>query len=210
MGMAGMGPGRRGHGLGATIPGALLLVFLGGCGEGADAPRPLGAEGAHEHGVARLDLSIEGSEGALQFRAPAAEIYGFEHAPRTEEEMARREAGLRAVRERIAEAVRFAPELECSISVRDVADDHGAHGHDDHGAHGHDDHGAHGHDDHGDHSHSDVEATFDITCAGPLAGSRLTLAFDRVFPGIVDVDLQVVGERSFGGRYRAAGARIDL
>jgi hypothetical protein len=55
-----------------------------------------------------------------------------------------------------------------------------------------------------------VEAVFDVRCQAPLPGTRLRLALGDVFPGIVDVDLQVVSGRTFGGRYRATGADVEL
>jgi hypothetical protein len=234
----------------ALVTGALALALLltAGCG-GEEGPRPLGVEGAHEHGVARVNLAVDGASATVEFTAPAAEIYGFERAPRTEEEEARRRAGIEAVRTRMGEALQFEPELGCALVAREVADNggHGEehdHGHDadhDHGhshdpdpahdtahAHDHGQSGDHDHDhdqdhdhdhdhdhdqdpehDH-DHGHLDVRATFDVQCQAPISGSRLRLTFDQVFSGIVDVDLQVVGDRTFGGRYRASGTRVEL
>ncbi len=221
----------------------LSLLLLASCG-GEEGPRPIGVEGAHEHGVARVNLAIEGAEATLEFTSPAAEIYGFERAPRTPEEEAQRAEGLEKVATRLDEAIRFAPALACEFAALEVGTEAGDHdhdhdhGHDDHGqddhAHDHDhghgvddsDHrheGDHGHEsdqdqthdpDHaheGDHAHADVSATFRIRCSDTLEGSTLRLHFDALFPGIVDLDLQVIGDRTFGGRYRATGGtRIEL
>ncbi|CAN5771257.1 DUF2796 domain-containing protein [soil metagenome] len=199
-----------------------LAAGLNGCGGGEESPRPLGQEGAHEHGVARVDLAVDGDLATVVFRAPAAEVYGFERAPVSDEQRERRRAGLEDVEARMGEALLFDPALGCEVEIRErgwqmeeggpVSEDR--HDHD----HGHDD--DHNQQDHtqqdhtppsnGDGGHLDVEAVFDVRCQAPLPGTRLRLAVGEVFPGIVDVDLQVVSGRTFGGRYGASGAEVEL
>jgi hypothetical protein len=41
---------------------------------------------AHVHGVAHLNLALESNELFIEFTCPAADIVGFEHEPKTEEE----------------------------------------------------------------------------------------------------------------------------
>ncbi len=48
---------------------------------------------AHQHGLATLDIALEGDRLELAFESPAASVVGFEHAPRTP---AQREARKRA------------------------------------------------------------------------------------------------------------------
>jgi hypothetical protein len=43
---------------------------------------------AHEHGVARLNIAIEGENLFIEFTSPAINIVGFEHHPTTEKERA--------------------------------------------------------------------------------------------------------------------------
>ncbi len=43
--------------------------------------------GTHEHGAALLNVVLEGSDLVLEFISPAINIVGFEHAPRTVEQM---------------------------------------------------------------------------------------------------------------------------
>ncbi|WP_370277365.1 DUF2796 domain-containing protein [Pontibacterium sp.] len=45
-----------------------------------------GSLGAHVHGIASLNMALDGKFLELEFHTPAANIYGFEHAPRTEEQ----------------------------------------------------------------------------------------------------------------------------
>lgn len=43
----------------------------------------------HEHGVAALDVALEGATLELELRTPAANLLGFEHSPRSAEERQR-------------------------------------------------------------------------------------------------------------------------
>jgi hypothetical protein len=42
--------------------------------------------GAHEHGVANLNIAVEGNNVYIEFTRSAANIVGFEHHPRTHEQ----------------------------------------------------------------------------------------------------------------------------
>jgi len=42
--------------------------------------------GAHEHGHGKLDIVVEGEELVVEFRIPAVNVVGFEHAPRDDAE----------------------------------------------------------------------------------------------------------------------------
>ena len=128
-------------------------------------------QSAHVHGIATLNLAMEGDELEIEFVSPAGNIVGFEHEAVTEAER-------RAIRDAI-EQLRKGNELfdlplaaSCSLHVAEVEHGHGAeekredgHGqdaeHDDGDEHGHDgddEHGTHSgheakHDDHDEHGH---------------------------------------------------------
>jgi len=204
-------------------------LFLPGCG-GDTVPGPLGTEGAHEHGVVRVNVAVDGNEAEVEFFSPAMNIYGFEYAPATDEDRARQQEGLTTLRERFAEMLVLDPALGCTVEPvivgmmagdhdhdHDHADEHqDDHAHEDDHDHGHDDEHGHDHDqeavDDHDHSngHADVYGEFRVVCQQPLTGSRVRLAFGEVFPAVENVDLQVVGDRSIGGRYPATGSRVQF
>jgi hypothetical protein len=73
----------------------------------------LGAEGAHEHGIARLSLAVDDTEVTLDFRAPGASLYGFEHTPRTDAERLARDEAVRLVREELGRFVTLPKEAAC-------------------------------------------------------------------------------------------------
>jgi hypothetical protein len=146
------------------------LLAAAGCGSAAEdgstsgREANLGVAGAHEHGVARLDIGVEGREAHLQFAVPGVSIYGFEGAPRSEEQRQQQQEGLQRFQAGVASLVRFAGEAECEADDVRLLDEAGqpldvsslaaadaaGHGHDDN-RHGHDDN-RHGHDDNR-HSH---------------------------------------------------------
>ena len=58
--------------MGSVVDGALAAEFRS---------RP-----PHVHGLATLDIAVDGTELAITFRAPAINVIGFEHAPATADE----------------------------------------------------------------------------------------------------------------------------
>jgi hypothetical protein len=56
------------------------------------------AAGAHEHGVARLDVALEGTRLTLQLETPLDNLLGFERAPRTDAERQRVQVLLQRLR----------------------------------------------------------------------------------------------------------------
>lgn len=75
---------------------------------------------AHEHGVATLDVAVDGSQLLLQFRSPAMNLLGFERAPRTAQDEA---AVAKAVQMLRDPATQFAPssEARCQVKKTEVA-----------------------------------------------------------------------------------------
>lgn len=205
-----------------------LLCGLAGCGAapedredrplaGAGTERALGTPGAHEHGVARMNVAVEQEHLVLELIVPGNSVYGFEGAPRNEEQRSAREQGLRLLRERAAELVRFSEPADCRVSETrladetvphdDAADDGHAHDHD-HG-HGHDT--AHDHDHSHDGGHTEVQLEAVVRCARPPAGLIMGVDVSRVLPDVEWVDLQVVSEaQQFGARVPASGYEVRL
>ena len=128
-------------------------------------------QSAHVHGIATLNLAMEGDELEIEFVSPAGNIVGFEHEAVTAAER-------RAIRDAI-EQLRKGNELfdlplaaSCSLHVAEVEHGHGeeekredGHGqdaeHDDGDEHGHagdEEHGTHAkHDDGDEHGHAGDE-----------------------------------------------------
>ena len=122
---------------------------------------------AHEHGVGALNIAVEGETVLMEFRAPGADIVGFEYEAESAEDRAAIDSAV-AVLAKPLELFVLPAAAQCSVTQASAAleieadedahdhDDHAdEHAHDDHHDHDHDDHAeAEGHDDH-EHDHND-------------------------------------------------------
>lgn len=175
-------------------------VLHGGCaGLLALAFGAAQAHGPHQHGVADLDVVSDGGALQIELSTPAANLFGFEYAPRNAREEAVLRDGFAALEQG---AGLFAPAADARCTFGEVTllssllspdqDDgdhpaHGNHGHDDHDrddrahAHGDDD----GHDEHDDGEHADVFVSWTLSCEAPEALRSLDAGgLFRRFPGI--------------------------
>ena len=75
---------------------------------------------AHEHGHGTLDIAVEGEELVVEFRIPAVNVVGFEHAPRDDAE---REAVRQALVpfKDAASVLAPSPEAMCEIETVEAA-----------------------------------------------------------------------------------------
>ena len=95
-GQAGRGAARPCAGAAARIRRALLIAFLT-VAPAAPATSPPGGHG-HVHGQARLDLTLEGARLTIEAELPMETLTGFERAPRNDDERARLQRALDALR----------------------------------------------------------------------------------------------------------------
>lgn len=130
---------------------------------------------AHTHGAATLDLGIEGKNATAQLTAPADDIIGFEHAPKTSAERAKRDSAFARLRTQGAAIVRLDPTLGCTVTSTGVgvADEHEGHG--------------------------DVRATWSIACRIALAGKPIGFGLTKLFPGVQALAVQMVSDTAQAG-----------
>ncbi len=130
----------------------------------AAATPALAQQSAHVHGIASINLAIDGEELQIEFVSPAESIVGFEYEPSTAAE-----------RKAVADAIALLRDPEklfalpasagCKLheveAERHADDEHAGHDdqdHDDHAKqddHDHDDHAKHDDHDHDDHAKHD-------------------------------------------------------
>ena len=159
--------------------------------------------GRHEHGVGELDVALEGGALELELRSPAANLLGFEHAPRSAEER-RRIARLREQLGRPQALFVLPTAADCRLADQQLdsplfaATDHA-----------HDEHDEH--DEHGD-AHSEIHARYRFDCRAPAALDALELGplFAR-FPATLRLQVQLIGPRGQqGGELSAGASRLAL
>ncbi|MEM9012386.1 MAG: DUF2796 domain-containing protein [Pseudomonadota bacterium] len=174
--------------------------------------------GAHEHGVGALNIAIDGGSVAIEFRAPGADIVGFEYEATSAEDRAAIDAAVAQLAKPLDLFVLPAA-AACSVTqasatlVSDDDHDHGEeahdaqahddhahddHGHDDHAHddHAHDDHahGDHGHDEAADARHTEFHADYTLTCGEPSAIDQITFAYFEMFENALELEVQVVSD----------------
>jgi hypothetical protein len=182
---------------------ALTIVGMAGtaaAGEGHDHGHR--EHGAHVHGVASLNVAVDGDKLLIELDSPAANLVGFEHAPRDD---AQREAVDKAKAQLADGAALFVPDAQAGCALESYGVDmalakHGDHGHAHDDEHNHDaDHAhAHGEDEaHEAHAHdadvhSDVHAEYTFTCAEPQALKTLDVRLFDAFPGTERLRVQSI------------------
>lgn len=137
---------------------SLALVALLSAASGlAEENRQLDA---HEHGVGKLNIAVDGTTVAMEFHAPGADIVGFEYEAESEKDLAAIDAAIVTLSAPLDLFVMPAG-AACSVTEAHAAleseeahageGDHDDHDHDkEHDAHDDDDHAEHDHDGHDD------------------------------------------------------------
>ena len=197
-------------GAASTLAVAGLSIAACSPGEGA-TPGPvvtgeqIGVEGAHEHGVIRMGLAVDGMQISLDLLAPADAVFGFEHAPETEEERAVVTTALDRLRTSTGSVLSLPAELGCQpgdVEILEAPDveDHG-HEHDEEDGHDHDEDEQAADDE--EHQHSEVRLAMTWSCSASPEGSQASLNAGALFDDVHDVDLTVITSEG------QAGARVE-
>jgi hypothetical protein len=164
---------------------------------------------AHVHGAGDLLIAQEDSQWQFQFRLPAADLLGFEHAPETQAQKDR----LTLVGEQISDLSKvvvlpsFCKLTESDNSLNNLASavsgvhPHGDHEHDDHKHEGHS-HGDHKHDSehaHDDHTgHSDITLTYVFECKNILKQAQVTIF--SIAPSLNTIQAQWITNKGQGAQ----------
>ena len=161
---------------------ALAAVAILATTAGAHEPRR--ELKAHEHGRASLKIAIEGDRVLLDLESPGANIVGFEHEARTEEERAAVAAALTRLEEPLGLFV-LPAEAGCRVTNRavEIVTEEEAHA----DAHGH----GHGHAE--EARHNEYRAVYQLACADSGALRSVGFAFFDVFPATEQIDVSVTG-----------------
>lgn len=182
---------------------ATTCFALAACGEAEPAPPiveggAIGTAGAHEHGIARLGLAVDGTRITMNLQVPAESVYGFEHAPQSDDERQTATAALDALRSGASNLLVFPADAGCTLEASEVdapAVEAAGDGHDHDEGHAHDedhDHDdEHADDEEHDHEHGEVTLSGTFTCTQAPVGAA-SLAFGSVLPEVEQVDLTVV------------------
>lgn len=134
---------------------------------------------SHVHGTGVLNIAQDGNAIFIELKSPVANIVGFEHAPKNEEQ---EEALHKATHllQKGDELFTFTANAQCTL--QDVhlerADDH------------HDEHDGEHHDEEGEHS--DIEIAYQFSCAQPQEVKTIEVNVFSHFPGFTEIDVQLI------------------
>jgi hypothetical protein len=164
---------------------------------GIATPGTVAAAGAHSHGVATLDVAIDGPTITLKLQSPLDSLLGFERAPRNDAERER----VRAMAQTLRAGRQFVPtaaarcrldsvELKSSVLGPELLGEAGT--------------AASGK---ADDEHADLDGTFVFRCedAKALAGVDVMM-FDH-FKRLRRVDIQVAGPKGQSAQKLTARSR---
>ena len=167
---------------------SILLAAASGPATAQTAKPHPKAQHAHEHGNAKLNIAIEGKDATIELETPADGIVGFEHAAVSVADQKQQSTALDMLKNRIAEMVIFDRSTACTFTARKVAVEKDP-----------------------DEDHSDVKAEFGVSCGKSPAGTTLRFGFSKIFPRIVDVEVQLLnGSQQTGAKIHNDGGTIAL
>jgi hypothetical protein len=162
------------------------------------------AQGGHEHGVASLDVAVEGGTTLLAFSSPADSLVGFEHPPRDAGQRRLIENAVAALREPVDIRV-YRNDARCTLVDSHVQRpypeaEHAAPG----DGHEHADHG----EEHAEHAeHADFSAEWTYDC-GEGAPSRIEVDLFTTFPGIATIHVRSIGPQGQTARQLNPASRV--
>jgi hypothetical protein len=184
-------------------PSIALAIFLLAPAGAAEKRR----HEAHAHGIAEINIAVDGSKADVEFRAPAENVMGFEHEAKSESDKKKRDAALRTVQTKMSQMVVFDAKLGCKFSdvntvlVEEKGESHKTQPSKDTHAHK---------DQKKTAEHREVRATASVACDKPLAGSRARFGVHKTFPTIHEIKVQVLGAKQSGATIKKDQGEVSL
>lgn len=152
---------------------------------------------AHQHGIGQLDLVIEGRQLILALQIPAADLIGFEHAPRTPEQQAQVTA-LQTTLEQPENLFALPAAAQCSLESSELHSSLFADPSD-------------SRDDTQTTGHADIDIQYHFSCARAEHLKQLDVILFQQFPGSEKLILQAItADGQFGDELHARHNRIHF
>lgn len=184
----------------------VLLPFAAQAHDDHDHDHAHGSLGKHEHGVAQLNVALDGKTLELELDSPAMNLVGFEHAASTDADKAA-VAKARAQLEKPLELFALPVTAGCSVASQELrsplfGDKAPAHAHKEKADHEHEH----------EHGHANIHAHYQLSCEKPELLKLLTLAeFFKRFPATQKIQVQLIGpDGQKGADLAPASAELKL
>ncbi|MCO4756826.1 MAG: DUF2796 domain-containing protein [Oceanospirillaceae bacterium] len=195
---------------GSIITGSALigLTLLGSAVQANALEESDGAGGSlavHQHGVAELNLALDGKHLELELISPAANIIGFEHAARTDAEKQKVQQSIKKLQQ-AGQLFALTAAADCRLgrvelaSTTDTDEHSGEHDNDpEHHAGEHEHEHEHEHDEAGG-DHSDLRVHYYYQCLQPKQLNGLDVLMFKAFPAIEKIHLQLITPQTQQGK----------
>jgi len=161
----------------------------------AVAQQEVRSRGKHEHGHGTLDMAIEGNRVLIEFHAPGADIVGFEHHARTEEDKAAIGKAIRLLKTPLA-LFTMPADAACRVDkvlVSPAGDDMHEHAPEHADKHKNAHQGAH-EKEHKD-GHMEFHAEYALACERPEQIRRIAFPYFKLFPRSRELAVTVIDGR---------------
>jgi hypothetical protein len=147
---------------------------------------------SHVHGVAEINIIVEGKRVVVEFHAPMESVMGFEHEAKSDAEKKKRDAAMKLVNDKFNELVVFDKKFGCQSQAGKVAIVQSDSSDSKDKKHGQGDHKKSA-------EHREVRATHNFECQKDPAGSRVRFGVTKVFPEIQEIKVQVLSDAKQSG-----------
>ena len=221
--------------MGSAVLALTTLPAVSGDDHAHDEKTESMEQGSHVHGVAALNIALDGTELHIEMDSPAANIVGFEHAPKSDADHAALDQAV-AMLKGGDQLFEFGSEVGCELELAQVNsslldeshehdadhakkdDDEHSHKHDHKEDHKHAEKHAHGDDKkHADHdhdeaqTHSDIRALYHFECSEPGKLQQLTVKLFEKLPGMEKLNVQyVVGSKQGAAQLSASKSAVEF
>ena len=153
--------------------------------------------GAHEHGVATLAIAISKDGAEIVLESPAANLVGFEHTARTDEEKQKLLAATQTLQAG-DKLFTLSPDAGCKLDNAAISSNIEGESDKDH------DHEA-------GESHSDIDVTWSYSCSKPEALTNIGIKLFSAFPnGFTKLKTEWVTDKGASAKELNADAEITL
>lgn len=152
------------------------------------------SQDAHTHGLATLTLALENGILEIHFESPAANLVGFEHEARSDDEKGAVARAETILKEPLGLFVFGGTNCQLKSAAVDVSGVVDEEQHTEDKSHDH-----HGHDEeHQDRGHSEISAEYRFSCKNAKQLDSVSVDLMAQFPGIEKIDAMWITESKQG------------
>ncbi len=161
----------------------------------------------HNHGTAKIVIGIQGNQGKFNFEIPAASMYGFEHAAKSEKEKQAVEAAKSSFEKNISNIVILEDRLKCNFQTIKIApfvsdDDDENETEKNHNPK--DKKKLKG-------THGDFKAEIIANCKEPIRKAKINFALKKYFPSIENISIEgLSNEKQFSLKIKNDEGSLEL